>query len=172
METIIKEKIIPVWGTTKLCVGDPYYLINIKNGTDKGRMKDLVFDGSISAAKYGKMQIALRHYYYFDSDIEFDMITVTIVQGSVERMLDVYLEGKYFKDTLKEQKELGCDTACFEITTKFGFDNFHTGADGYYGTLCKYKQHYGMMLDLSFYADLFSFDEIEERMLKLFPKRN
>lgn len=170
METIIKEKIIPVWGTTKLCVGDPYYLISIKNGTDKGCMKDLVFDGSISAAKNGKIRIALRHYS--ENDIEFDMITVTIVQGSVERMLDVYLEGKYFKDTLKEQKELGCDTACFEITTKFGFDNFDTGADGYYGTLCKYKQHYGMMLDLSFDADLYSFDEIEERMLKLFPKRN
>lgn len=54
MEKILKEEIIDVRGTTKLTVGDPMYLENIANGTDRGCEKKLVFDGSISGAPLGK----------------------------------------------------------------------------------------------------------------------
>ena len=61
METVIREKIIPVKGTTKLRIGDPYYFEAIRNKTTRGAEKDMVFDGSISAAPLGKIKIALVH---------------------------------------------------------------------------------------------------------------
>ena len=169
METVIREKIIPVKGTTKLRIGDPYYFEAIRNKTTRGCEAKLVFNGSISAAPLGKLKIALVHIK--EADIEFDQIEVTVVQGLKEEMLNVYLDNKYYKDTKVKDIELGCDTACFELETKFSYDKFDTGADGFYGYFSKYKQYYGSTLTLSFDTDLFTFEELEKRMLKLFPER-
>ena len=169
METVIREKVIPVKGTTKLRIGDPYYFEAIRNKTTRGAEKEMVFDGSISAAPLGKIKIALVHVK--EADIEFDSLEVTVVQGLREEMLDVYLDNKYYKDTKVKEVELGCDTACFELETKYSYDKFDTGADGWYGHFDKYKQYFGSTLSLSFATDLFTFEEIEKRMLKLFPER-
>lgn len=86
-------------------------------------------------------------------------------------MLDTYLGEQYYNGTIVKNIDLGCDTAHFEIHTKYGSDEFHTGADGYYGHLYKYKQGFGMDLNLSFDAEMFDYEEIKQRMLKLFPER-
>ena len=156
MEKIIKEEIIDVKGTTKLIVGDPMYLDRIADSIDDGAEKKLVFDGNISAAPLGKLRI--RQLHIIEEGLEFDTIEVNVAD-------------KYYPDAVKKDMELGCDTARFTIETKFGYDEFHTGADGYYGHMSQYKQYYGMRLDLSFDADLFDFDDVKERMLALFPKR-
>ena len=169
MEKIIKEDIIDVKGTTKLIVGDPMYLDRIADGTDDGAEKELVFDGNISAAPLGKLRI--RQLHAIEEGLEFDTIEVNVFQASKPSLFNVYLADKYYPDAVKKDVELGCDTARFTIETKFGYDEFHTGADGYYGHMSQYKQYYGMRLDLSFDADLFDFDDVKERMLALFPKR-
>ena len=101
-------------------------------------------------------------------------IDVDVVQAGLPKVVDLYMEHRYYPAYVKEKHELGCDTAQFdmEVRTKKGFasDRFHTGADGYYGSLIKMKQGYGMMMNLSFDTDLFAFDEVVERMLKLFPE--
>ena len=74
METIVKEEIIDVKGTTKLTVGDPMYLDRIANGTDDGAEKELVFDGNISAAPLGKLRI--RQLHVIEEGLEFDTIEV------------------------------------------------------------------------------------------------
>ena len=59
----------------------------------------------------------------------------------------------------------------FSSRTKYGYDLFHTGADGFYGDLIVNKQYFGMILMLDFDADLFTYEEVKDRMLKLFPER-
>lgn len=169
MEKIVKEEIIDIKGTTKLIVGDSMYLDRIANNTDDGAEKELVFNGNISAAPLGKLRI--RQLHIIEEGFEFDTIEVNVFQADKLSLLNVYLSDMYYPDTVKRDVELGCDTASFVIETKFGYDEFHTGADGYYGHMSQYKQHYGMRLDLSFDTDLFDFDDVKERMLALFPKR-
>lgn len=169
MEKILKEEIIDVRGTTKLTVGDPMYLENIANGTDRGCEKKLVFDGSISGAPLGKLRI--RKIHCTENELEWDIIDVSVFQAGQPFMLDTYLGEQYYNGTIVKNIDLGCDTAHLEIHTKYGSDEFHTGADGYYGHLYKYKQGFGMDLNLSFDAEMFDYEEIKQRMLKLFPER-
>ena len=96
---------------------------------------------------------------------------VSVFQAGQLFMLETYLSEKYYNGTIIKDIDLGCDTACFEICTKFGSDKFDTGADGYYGHLYKYKQHFGMELKLDFDGGLYDFEEVKQRMLELFPER-
>lgn len=169
METILKEETFDVCGTTKLTVGDPMYLEAIADGTDKGCEKKLVFDGSISRAPLGKLRI--REIHCIENGLEWNVVDVSVFQASQLFMLETYLSEKYYNGTIIKDIDLGCDTACFEICTKFGSDKFDTGADGYYGHLYKYKQHFGMELKLDFDGGLYDFEEVKQRMLELFPER-
>lgn len=169
METILKEETFDVCGTTKLTVGDPMYLEAIADGTDKDCEKKLVFDGSISGAPLGKLRI--REIHCIENGLEWDVVDVSVFQAGQLFMLETYLSEKYYNGTIIKDIDLGCDTACFEICTKFGSDKFDTGADGYYGHLYKYKQHFGMELKLDFDGGLYDFEEVEQRMLELFPER-
>lgn len=169
METILKEEIIDVCGTTKLIVGDPMYLDAITDGTDKGCEKELIFDGSISGAPLGKLRI--REIHCAENALEWDVIDVSVFQAGKPIILETYLSDQYYNGTIVKNIDLGCDTACFEIHTKFGSDKFDTGADGYYGHFCKYKQYFGMELKLDFDGGLYDFEEVKQRMLNLFPER-
>ena len=169
METILKEETFDVCGTTKLTVGDPMYLEAIGDGTDKDCEKKLVFDGSISGAPLGKLRI--REIHCIENGLEWDVVDVSVFQAGQLFMLETYLSEKYYNGTIIKDIDLGCDTACFEICTKFGSDKFDTGADGYYGHLYKYKQHFGMELKLDFDGGLYDFEEVKQRMLELFPER-
>lgn len=169
METILKDETFDVCGTTKLTVGDPMYLEAIADGTDKDCEKKLVFDGSISGAPLGKLRI--REIHCIENGLEWDVVDVSVFQAGQLFMLETYLSEKYYNGTIIKDIDLGCDTACFEICTKFGSDKFDTGADGYYGHLYKYKQHFGMELKLDFDGGLYDFEEVKQRMLELFPER-
>lgn len=169
MEKILKEEIIDVRGTTKLIVGDPMYLDAITDGTDKGCEKELIFDGSISGAPLGKLRI--REIHCAENALEWDVIDVSVFQAGKPIILETYLSDQYYNGTIVKNIDLGCDTACFEIHTKFGSDKFDTGADGYYGHFCKYKQYFGIELKLDFDGGLYDFEEVKQRMLNLFPER-
>ena len=166
---VLKEKMYEVKGTTRLIIGDPMYFEEIEAGSTNKYLKEITFNGNISAAPLGRMKI--QEIRETEGKFSFTYILVSIVQGVNNQMLDVYMNGRYYPTKVKKQYELGCDTAQFEMTTKYGSDLFHTGADGFYGNLIVNKQHFGMILSLDFDTDLFTFEEIEKRMLKLFPER-
>lgn len=162
---MVKDKWIPIKGTTKLRIGDPSYFEEIEAGSTNKNLKNITFDGNIVAAPLGAMRI------YVDSDAAgFSEIGVTVIQAADIKTLKMYAEGQHYPDKLKKVHKLGCDTADFKVETKFNYDDFHTGADGQYGVINHYKMYYGMILDLWFDTDLFNSEEIEKRMLRLFPK--
>lgn len=75
MGEIIREEPINVKGTTKLVIGDPMYLTEIEQGTDRGAEKELVFIGNISAAPYGRIRIRQKHEKYNGPDIDTIFVT-------------------------------------------------------------------------------------------------
>ena len=174
-EEILRSTILNVKGTTKLVVGDPEYLEAIRTKTDREAEKELVFDGSISAAPLGRMVIQEKRVFGIDDEtmvnLDYKEVNIHIYQGSEEKMLDVYAENKFYKGTEKAHHELGCDHACFYIKTKHGDDYIDTLADGYYGEIRQYKQYYGMNLFTSLDTDAMSYEEAIERFSNLFPIR-
>lgn len=170
--TLIKKDVFDIKGTTKLQIGDPWYFEQMDRGSKNEFLKKLTFNGNISRAPVGKMQIALNKVEY-ESEYgngEFNSINVKVVQSSWPSELDLYMSGQYYKNQLKADYQLGCDTARFYMKTKFADDLFHTGGDGYYGDLYQMKQYHGMILNLNFDTDMFDYEEVVDRMLKLFPK--
>lgn len=75
-----------------------------------------------------------------------------------------------FLNQTKVKRDLGCDTASFEIEVDGKYDEIHTGADGYYGIAYKFKQYYGSYIELSFDGDLFSYEDVKDIMLSLFEE--
>lgn len=168
MEKLLREIEFPVKGTTKLRIGDPMYFEMIEAGKDVKNLKRLIFDGNISAASLGFVQI--RQWKIEEGILSWEEITVDVYQGSRDDIINVYRSEKFWPSQVKKEIELGCDSASFEVETKFGDDNFSTGADGCYGEIKVMKQYYGMILRLYFDRDLFSFDEIVARIKTLWPE--
>ncbi len=165
--TILKEKAYPVQGTTKLSIYDPGF-------SQKGT--DLEFYGNISAAPLGllrirKVRVKCAPDKYFKDGLTYEEYRVDVFQGAREEYLRTYADGKYYPQFFKKQYGLNCETASFAIETKFASDHFRTGADGVFAELFHMKQYGGMILHLYFDDELFTFDELERRMLKLFKER-
>ena len=165
--TILQEKTYQIHGTTKLNIYDPGF---DQKGTD------LEFFGNISAAPLGLLRIRKVHVKcepdkYFKNGFEYDEIRVDVLQAARQHDLDVYANGQYYPQALKKSYGLNCETASFAIETKFASDYFRTGGDGVYAELHHMKQYYGMILHLYFDDNLFTFEEIEDRFLKLFKGR-
>ena len=163
--TVTEEIKHNVKGTTSLHVFDAGFE---QSGTT------LEFHGNISSAPCGRLVIRKEHIVDNDDayNLKYDIFHAIITQAHDDEKLDVYDKGRYFNDTIKkEYPDLNCETAGFEIFTKFNSDHFDTGADGMYGSLVQYKQYYGMRLDLYFDDDFYTMDEVEKRLLNLWPKR-
>ena len=84
---------------------------------------------------------------------------------------------KWLSKTLnqpKEEVELGCDTACFSIEVDEAWEEFHTGADGYYGSAFKYsvdKVPYGIHINLFVDKDMYDYDTLWRKLDALFELR-
>ena len=169
-------EIIPIKPYKSICIGDPMYLENIKAGRGSAGEKSHVFNEKMRCCKHGMIMFATTsEKYEINKTSEFDTVYAAIALSGREditaslNQIKTYLTNKYFKNTVKVRKDLGCDTASFEITVdESRYEAFHTGADGYYGYAAKYKEYYGSCIELSLDGDLFSQKEVKEKMLSLF----
>jgi len=158
---------------TKLHIGDPMYFEKIAEGSDNESLKEITFDDTIRCVKFASVKIeeVEDSFNHDGKDVPCTTIRVTIGAGSTEAIVNTYMEGKYYSYKLKKKYKLGCDTARFEIETKHGYDEFHTGADGFYGDLLLMKEYFGCFLSLDLDGDLFEFDEVVKRFKHLFPEK-
>ncbi len=158
--TILAEKTIPVQGTTRLEIFDKGYDQSGSNSE---------FHGNISSAPLGLLRLRRVRVDY--PGLSWEQYDVDIFQASWEDVLNSYAGGKHYPDQVKKIYELSCETASFFIKTKYGSELFSTDGDGDYGKLYHMKQYFGMILHLEFDDDMFSFEELEDKFLKLFKKR-
>lgn len=165
--TILRTSEYKIQPFKNIRIGDPMYFDRIEAGDDIKRYKDLVCDIKTTCCKVGMIRIEeyTSHYDFGD----FNHIRVDVFLAYNDDQLDVYKDGCWFgEETVKHLYELGCDTASYEIEVDGRYEKVHTGSDGYYGELQLMKQYYGLMLSLSFDADLFPFEKIESLMDYLF----
>lgn len=161
-EKVTKLKIIPIKAFHKVHIGDPYYY-----ETNKGL--NLTIDKKLNSVKTGALMISEIQTKSNYSDDYYKQIIVDIALSPFEfnspntdKICETYLKGYNFKDTVKKNIKLACDTARYEIALDDNFDEISTGADGYYGNALIMKQYFGFDLELFFDGDLFTFEDIEK----------
>lgn len=177
----MSEVILKCGRTSKLIIGDPMYLENIANGTDKGCEKDITFIRK-RMPTCTETNIVIREVedsFTIEDEVHpFTSIVVNIIicptaydDTTKEKLIEVFKNGQYHPKLLKKKGELGCDTARFTIETDFGYEEFHTGADGYYGYYMSYTNGKIFHIELSLDTELFDFDEIVKTMKHLFGEK-
>lgn len=162
-EKVLRQEIYNIKPFREVLVTDPWYL----EQEDTKNCPDLVFHEKPRCCKFGKILIKEISDSY--DNLDYKQIDISIILTAHERQMDVYLDDKMHKGTIKRQESLGCDTAQFmmQICNKKGQIReieIDTGADGYYGQATKYKEGYGMRIDLWLDADVVSFEEIRQEM--------
>lgn len=151
-------KRIEITPPKSLKIGDPWYF-------ERGTGENLVCDWKkLSYQNNVKAEIEV-----FEDTVD-DLMTYNIVRVHV--MPEQYLEevhkseGLLFFPTLAlENKDLGCDTACFEIETDKGYAKIDTGADGYYGIAIKYKFKFGFQIEVGFDAFMADYEDVVSAFL-------
>ena len=149
----------------EILVTDPMYL--------QGENEDLAFQEKPRCCNTGCIIVKEIEDYDKDDDFSYGYYRFSILFAKDEKQLDVYKEDKYYKNTIKRQEELGCDTACFMIGVwdkkgQYHEMEFDTGADGFYGTAIKYKEYYGMRIDIDIDKDMTTYDELVDKLSYLF----
>lgn len=152
---------------TKITIGDEMYLDEIEKGTDTGCEKELVFDEKFRGIKFGKIKI--EEIQWSEGKYDGIIYKVTIAAAPEEKIVDTYINDKWYGEKTKNiSHELGCDTASFIIETNYGYEEFRTGADGYYGYADKFKTPYGVLITLELFEDRFYYEDVINRMKYLF----
>lgn len=183
--TIKSLELIPIKPFKHICIADPYYLEEIdllkttKNNTKHLKtLQDLVFDEKAKACNHGMVMIATVNTDCPEENFNFDTTVVDIIlTGNTEdipplNQLKTYLSGMYYRDTLRKVSNLACDCAEFGIEIDGKYLAFRTGADGYYGYAEKYKDGYGLSIELSLDSDLFTEQDIKRSILYLCERDN
>ena len=173
---VLQEEIIKIKAPTKLIIGDPSYLDAIEENNDVGCMKKLCLiknklPGTMNAEIIIK-EVEDEWLGYKFKSIYIDIIAVSnkIDINKQNNHLEIFKSNRFYPSLVSKQFDLGCDTACFEMTTNKGYYEFKTGADGSYGNYTIYKNNLAYHITLALDADLFDFDEIVDIMKYLFKE--
>lgn len=168
MARIKKQENFIIKPFREILVTDPMYL--------QGENEDLVFQEKPRCCNTGCIVVKEIEDYDKEFDLSYSYYRISILLAKDEKQLDVYINDQYYKNTIKKQEELGCDTACFMIGVwdkkgDYKELEFDTGGDGFYGQAIKYKEYYGMRIDLEIDDDMTTFDELESKLSYLFGFR-
>ena len=150
----------------RFVVGDPYYFAT----EPPERLKKLVVD--YMPPKSYKTRVVLSQYEMRDYGI-YQVNSVQIYVAP-EKAVDIYASGKMYGDQKIERKKIGVDTAKYIMEVNERCEEFHTGADGYWGDVFTYshtrngrKQVDGKMVMLTMPEEV-SFEELKRIMDTLF----
>ena len=164
MKKIVKQKKYEINPFKEISIGDPSYFEDLeKDFENNTHLLSLTCSLKLKKYKSGYVQITQYDCHDEEYNMDYSVITVNFALADDEALLQVYAQDKWFgKKTLDTSYELGCDTASYEIIVDGRYDEVKTGADGYYGDVKLLKGEYGLIGNLDFDADLFTFDEVVE----------
>lgn len=169
---ILREQEYNIKPFRKVKIGDPIYFEAIENGADEGCEKELVCDLAKIPFSNREAKVVLREnedeyegFKYKTLEILFATYKKTEL---AKKIFEAHRYKQWYPDLCKENKHLGCDTAQFEITIDDNYDVINTGADGYYGEFYHYKNNDAYIFSFSLDEDLFSWEDVEEKIKYLF----
>lgn len=165
---VMKKKEFDFVPMKKLIIGDPDYLESIEKKENAALLKRLVCNVRPKKVNYGKLIIEETKTKYPELKSEISEIEITFLLGNTQEQIAVYESNRYYQHTVYKKLQLGCDCAEFIIETEHGYDEFHTGADGYYGDVMIFKQGFGLTGNISLDGSLFDFDDVIKTFKYLF----
>lgn len=163
---VMKKKEFDFAPMKKLIIGDPDYLESIEKKENVALLKRLVCKVRPKNVNYGKLIIEETKTKY--PEFEALEIEITFLLGNTQEQIGVYESNRYYSHTVYKKLQLACDCAEFIIETEHGYDEFRTGADGYYGDVMIFKQGFGLTGNISLDGSLFDFDDVIKTFKYLF----
>jgi len=145
----------------KVEIGDPYYFENNEG---------LHLTASKNCAKTGKKTYACIRS--IDEPYEFDGKTyiskqiksiISCLDENAKVIHEAHTKSMYIPALLKKETELGCDTACFDITFDKKVIEIRTLSDGYYGMFFDYGQK-GWVFESNITQDALSLKDMENNI--------
>ena len=134
------------------------------------RLKKLVADYTLP--KSYEARLVLSQYEMHDFGVyQTNAVQIYLAPG---KDVDVYAAEKMYADQHIDRRKIGVDTARYIIGIDERLEEFHTGADGYWGDACEYshtknerKQVDGMMIMMTMPEEV-SFAAMKQSMYGLF----
>jgi hypothetical protein len=132
---------------------------------DKKKLDSLIMDISISKPKQVcgvRISSTKKHDEEYNFDYAENIIEIAI-GGNLEEM-KTYINGMHYTSQTVKTKDLGVDTACYQLSVDDNYDEFHTGADGYWGGVYTFKRANridGYYIDIAMPEDL-SFEDMQK----------
>lgn len=165
---LLRRELFRVKCPKRIVAGDPYYLETVP----PERLKKLVVDYTLP--KSYEARIVLSQYEMHDFGVyQTNAVQIYLAPG---KDVDVYAAEKMYADQCIDQKEIGVDTARYIIGIDGRWEEFHTGADGYWGDACEYfhtrnerKQVDGIMIMMTMPEEV-SFEAMKQSVYGLFEE--
>ena len=164
-EKVVCKEFIKIKPFASLIIGDATYFGDKK--AEKGlvmREEKIPHSGGRTAGIYFT-QVALE-----DGGISVTMNNAIIYSAAADaqEIVDLHAQGQWCPDLCKNKKDLGCDSASFDIITDKGDITMNTGADGFFGTAFHYKDNKVILADFSVDNDVMSYKAFKENVLAMF----
>ena len=165
---LLRRELFRVKCPKRIVAGDPYYFETVP----PERLKKLVADYTLP--KSYEARLVLSQYKMHDFGVyQTNAVQIYLAQG---KDVDVYAAEKMYADQHIDRRKIGVDTARYIIGIDGRLEEFHTGADGYWGDVCEYshtrnerKQVDGMMIMMTMPEEV-SFEAMKQSMYGLFEE--
>ena len=201
---VVLERAKIVGGKTprSLVIADDWYLEKLEElkGTskrkEKNSYKSLIFEDEKIISNWKNSIVVEKTYEDYDGyELTGTLIKIALARPIVigpnkKDLCDVYVDGRMLQSNSKrtfsyETKELGCDTASFSFYADNQYNEFRTGADGYYGSVITHfeeltipsvngkeskikKDILGYYIEIYLDEDMYEYEEILDIMAYLF----
>lgn len=169
MPKIIKSIEGTVKMPKKIVIGDPLYFEDCPDRTDLIYNKG--FRGKNDWLGYIILSEEEDEFEVNGEIRKFSTYVYKVIFAPDLEKLETYKSGRFFKYQRDVDTTIGVDSAQYYIQIDSNSEIIRTGADGYWGIVTEFlnkSKLEGILIDLAFPDDLFSFDDCKKTLEYLF----
>lgn len=137
--TLLEQKVYEVKTPKTIIFGDPMYFEDFED--DPKRLKSLIAELKLTKNQIAQFvsRVVIKNERFEDEGFEFDSISMNIYIAPSEH-IGTYMNDQYYKVQKETTKDIGVDSACYLLQVDDNYDEFRTGADGYWGCHTTYSR--------------------------------
>ena len=163
-EKVINREHINIKPFAKLIVGDPCYFGD-KNGENfVMREENIPHSGNRTAGVYFMEEVLGNEEF----SVKNFRAIIYSASPDFQDVAEAHSQNGWCPDLCKSKKELGCDSASFDIITDKGNITIHTGSDGCFGEAFHYKYNKVILVDIGVSGDMMSYEQFKAEITSLF----
>lgn len=136
---LLEQKTYETKTPKTIIFGDPMYFEDYED--EPKRLKSLITDLKLTKAQLAEFvcRVVLMNERFTEEGFEFDSISLNIYLAPAEH-IKTYMGGQYYTVQKETNKEIGVDSASYLLQIDDKYDEFRTGADGYWGNQTTYSR--------------------------------